>query len=75
MAPVGSAPAPMTTVSLLIICAMLGGGIVSGSAFLIVGGAVGFVSWALLDLLSLRQRAVYRRSAAATRSRHAASTG
>lgn len=68
------AMAPMTTSSLLIIAAMLVGGIVSGAAFLILAGAIGFVSWGVLDLLSRRQRSMYHRSASSTQRRHPGKT-
>jgi hypothetical protein len=61
---------PMTVTSLLIVIAMLVGGVVAGVTFLTVCGAVGAGSTALLDLLSLRQRRAYHQSAAATRRRH-----
>ena len=62
--------APVTRWSMLLVVAGLIAGVVFGSNILIIVGAFGLVSFAVLDLLSRWQRHRYQMSIAATRRFH-----
>jgi hypothetical protein len=62
--------APVTLASMLLVLAFLVVGVASGSTVLIIVGAFGLGSCAVLGLVSRRQRRRYQKSTAATRRIH-----